>query len=79
MIKTLIKGAKVVCLLQCGGVWIAGGKFGVTWKVIQLQITPPSIISGFSIKNVKSDKIDDDEDIDDVKLAKMTLNDSDEE
>lgn len=73
------KGAKVVCLLQCGGVWIAGGKFGVTWKVIQLQITPPSTISGFSIKNVKADRIDDDEDIDDENVKNLTLNDSDDD
>lgn len=77
------KGSKFICIIQCGGVWIAGGKFGVTWKAVQLQVTPPQTISGFSIKNVKSDNIDDDneEDISEVtqKLDSTEVDDSDED
>ena len=79
VVKT--KGAKFVCILQCGGVWVAGGKFGLSWKVVQLQVTPPSNISGFSIKNVEGDKIEDGDDIDEAtdNLNKTVLNDSDDE
>lgn len=76
------KGAKFTCLLQCGGVWLAGGKFGTTWKVVQIQVTPPSTISGFSFKKVEGDKINDNEDdIDQVseQVDNTVLNDSDDD
>mgnify|MGYP006116330009 CR=1 FL=1 len=78
--KITTKGAKFVSLLQCGGVWVAGGKFGLTWRVVQIQVTPPSTISGFSIKKVENDNIaDEDEDIDNTsaQLTETTLDDSD--
>lgn len=31
----LQKGTNVATLLQCGGIWFANGKFGVTWKLLQ--------------------------------------------
>ena len=31
----LQKGVNVACVLQCGGLWFANGKFGLTWKLIQ--------------------------------------------
>ena len=34
----LVKGAEVVCLLECTGIWFAGSKFGVGWKVVQCQV-----------------------------------------
>lgn len=79
--KMTTKGAKVVGLLQCGGVWVIGGKFGVTWRGIQLQVTPQSTISGFSIKAVEGDRIEVDDNIDDAttKVNGVSINDSDED
>jgi len=37
----LTKGVKVTCLIQCGGLWFANGKFGVTWKLIQAVVPKP--------------------------------------
>jgi hypothetical protein len=34
------KQAKVACVLQCGGIWIGGKGWGVTWKVTQLVVKP---------------------------------------
>ena len=34
----LKKGSKVRMLLKCNGLWIAGGKFGCTWKAEQVKI-----------------------------------------
>jgi len=34
-VQFLKKQTNVACLLQCGGLWFANGKFGVTWKLIQ--------------------------------------------
>ena len=44
-------------LMECNGVWMAGGKFGVTWKLVQAQVRPPVRIQGFCIL----DDSDDDE------------------
>jgi hypothetical protein len=37
----LTKGVKATCLIQCGGLWFANGKFGVTWKLIQAVVPKP--------------------------------------
>lgn len=36
----IAKGSKVVTILQCGGIWFANGKFGVTWKLYQTVAKP---------------------------------------
>jgi hypothetical protein len=36
--KLLGKGSTVTCILQCGGLWFAAGKFGITWRVIQVGV-----------------------------------------
>jgi hypothetical protein len=35
------KGSNVCCTLACGGIWITGSKFGVTWKLSQCAVKPP--------------------------------------
>jgi hypothetical protein len=42
-----LKGARVTALIQCVGVWIAGGKFGCSWKVLQLKVSPLETICGY--------------------------------
>lgn len=37
--KSHIKG-----LMQCSGVWFAGGRFGITWNLIQAQVRAPQRI-----------------------------------
>lgn len=43
------KGAQVRAIIQCTGVWVAGGKFGCSWKVVQVCVEPTLGISGFAI------------------------------
>lgn len=31
----------VMCLIQCGGIWFANGKFGVTWRLVQCIVQKP--------------------------------------
>jgi hypothetical protein len=33
----LVKGTVMTALIQCTGVWFAGGKFGVSWKAVQIR------------------------------------------
>lgn len=35
------KGSNVCCVVTCGGIWFASGKFGVTWKLNQAMVKPP--------------------------------------
>lgn len=34
------KQTNVALVVQCGGIWFAGGKFGVTWKLMQCVVKP---------------------------------------
>ena len=34
------KGGKVTVIMQCAGIWIAGGKFGCTWRAMQIRLKP---------------------------------------
>ena len=41
------KRTKVTAIIQCTGVWFAGGKFGTTWKAAQLRVdSQPEQIRG---------------------------------
>lgn len=42
----ITKGAKIATLIQCGGVWYANGKFGVTWRLVQAAIKPRETLFG---------------------------------
>jgi hypothetical protein len=42
----ITKGTKVATLIQCGGIWFANGKFGVTWKLVQAVIKPRETLFG---------------------------------
>lgn len=33
----IVKGTVLTTLIQCTGVWFAGGKFGLSWKAIQIR------------------------------------------
>lgn len=39
-IRADMKGGKARLLIQFGGIWIAGGKFGCTWRIFQGKFTP---------------------------------------
>lgn len=48
-------GGKITCLIQCDRVYfMAGAKFGLTWRLVQAKVKAPDAIIGYSI-------IDDDE------------------
>jgi hypothetical protein len=63
------KGARITAIIQCLGIWVAGGKYGVSWKVLLMKVLPPPTIKGYLFKDdeetVKEVDLDD-EDNDDV-------------
>ena len=40
------KGSNIATVLQCGGVWFANGKFGMTWKLFQGVVKPKATLKG---------------------------------
>ncbi len=45
--QVLCKRAQVTAIIQCTGVWFAGGKFGTTWKAVQMRVdSQPEQIRG---------------------------------
>jgi hypothetical protein len=63
--NTDTKGSKIACILQCMGVWVAGGKFGVSWKVLQLRIVPRAGLPKgyFAFKQIENDVCEDEADV----------------
>jgi hypothetical protein len=39
------KGSQAACVIECGGIWYAAGKFGVTWRLKQAVVKPREDIS----------------------------------
>ena len=42
----IVKASNVATIIQCGGIWVANGKFGVTWKLFQAVVKPRASLSG---------------------------------
>jgi hypothetical protein len=52
--KSHIKG-----LISCDGIWCAGGRFGVTWKLIQARVRVPVNLTGTGVCHIMDDDDDD--------------------
>jgi len=51
----LVKGVQVTAIMECGGVWFAGSKFGLTWRAKQIAIHKlPERINDFAFKGLAS-------------------------
>ena len=44
--KLVAKTQNVALLIECGGIWFANGKFGVTWKLVQAIVKPRQSLAG---------------------------------
>ena len=42
----LVKASNVATIIQCGGIWVAAGRFGVTWRLFQAVVQPKASLSG---------------------------------
>lgn len=88
-IKLLIsKASNVATLIYCGGVWVANGKFGVTWKLFQAIVKPKQSLSGKCQIELSSDEkdklgkqVDDDDEVKKPEESnpQTSVNDTDDE
>ena len=46
IMELVTKGINVATVIQCGGLWLANGKFGVTWKLFQCIVKPKPSMRG---------------------------------
>jgi len=67
-----IKGSKVLTIIQCSGLWVAGAKFGCSWKVKQMQVTPPASITGYAFKKTVVEEVVEDDVLSDEDVAPTT-------
>mgnify|MGYP001336871983 CR=1 FL=1 len=44
--ELITKGINMATVIQCGGVWVASGKFGVTWRLFQAVVKPRESLKG---------------------------------
>jgi hypothetical protein len=52
----LVKGAVLTTLIQCTGVWFAGGKYGLSWKAVQVRADKvPHRLHGFAFVDEEGD------------------------
>jgi hypothetical protein len=45
--------SNAACVIQCGGIWIGGKGWGVTWKLIQAVVKPKEVLSVFGKCHIK--------------------------
>ena len=57
--KSLVKGATGKALMECTGIWFAGGRFGIGWKLVQMKVKVPQTLSGYSFIDTSDDEDDD--------------------
>jgi len=43
------KASHVSAIIECGGVWFAAGRFGVTWKFVLGKVRPPTRLQGYCL------------------------------
>tara|TARA_B100001093_G_scaffold509447_2_gene573459 strand:- start:213 stop:1139 length:927 start_codon:yes stop_codon:yes gene_type:complete len=86
------KASHVKGLIRCNGMWFAGGKCGVTWQLVQIQVRPPTRLVGSGNCHIMDDSDDDEiaeeldqkdeeetEEVDEYSGAQPTFDDEEEE
>lgn len=56
-LELIPKNSNVACIIQCGGIWVASGKYGVTWRLSQIVVQEqrPGITGQCLIRGIKPD------------------------
>ena len=60
------KNCQLKMLIQCSGIWFASGKYGVSWRAVQIIVYPTQRIQGFSFVEDSDDEPDEDLMVNDI-------------
>lgn len=52
------KLSNVACVLQCGGIWIGGKGWGITWKLVQCVVKPREVVSVYGRCHIQLSEAD---------------------
>ena len=72
-VDLVAKGVNVACVINCGGIWFANGKFGVTWRLLQAVVQPRASMTGKCLIKLS------DEDKAAAKSASISMEEAEEE
>lgn len=80
------KTQNVALVLKCGGLWFVGGKFGITWKLMQGVVQPRATLRGkchiklnVQEKNIMQKQSEQEEDEENDENVGIEVQDSDDE
>merc|ERR1711959_163084 len=54
--EVLVPGCEVKALIKCGGLWFVSGKYGCTWKALQLVVKRPQGFTNYAFIERKKKK-----------------------
>ena len=63
--KELTQGSRIRCLIECSSIWFVNKQFGVSWRLVQVEVHKPDKISGFSFMEDSDDEEDEYEEVTD--------------
>lgn len=72
-----MKGAKITSIANCSGVWLAGGKFGISWNASQLLVAVNAGINRFAFRDIEDDTTDEANGSNDEEIIAEVSNDVD--
>eukprot|EP00798_Chlamydomonas_sp_ICE-L_P031926 gene31926-8925_t len=74
-------GAHAKAIIKCVGMWLAGGKFGCTWRLTNLMVIPRDTGNNYKFRapDLQCLQIQSDDDEDDDKASHKVVNDEDDE
>ena len=54
--KELIPGSRIRGILECTSIWFVNKQFGVSWRLVQVEVHKPDKVSGFSFMEESDDE-----------------------
>ena len=73
-VECIPKASHVNGLIACQGLWFAGGRCGVTWKLVQACVRPPTRLLGTAMCHIEDDS--DDEEMEESLAEKEAQDDT---
>ena len=76
-----LQGARITAIIQCVGIWVVGKKYGCSFKLLQMMVTPRSNLPKFAFLSLEDEKPQesDDEEEEVVEHKEEVIESSDEE
>ena len=59
--EELTQGSRIRCLMEASSIWFVNKQFGVSWRLVQVEVHKPDKISGFSFMEDSDDDDAEDE------------------